>query len=137
MNLDIVWCSIGGEGMISDDVLARIANPPTPKYCDLNMVSNSQELEGYMRFSQKWMPDLAEELLQTRQRIRELEEAQRWTPVTERLPDVPNGQGWFLCCLLDEGHNQYQDKILFLDGEWITFATVTHWRPLPEPPEEK
>jgi len=60
--------------MINDEVLTRIANPPTPKYRDLNVVSNSLELETYMRFGQKWMAEMAQELLQARQRIMDLEE---------------------------------------------------------------
>ena len=62
----------------------------------------------------------------------------RWIPVTERLPEV---RVWVLCyCransfdvfrMTDEGHWQYGNRSIYMKGY------VTHWMPLPEPPEEE
>lgn len=58
----------------------------------------------------------------------------KWVSVKDRLPKVGN---WYLC------YSDGQLEILFLDsanpvmwlqsGDWD--FSVTHWMPLPEPPE--
>ena len=69
---------------------------------------------------------------------------QRWIPVTERLPE----EGEYVLCVL-KGFN-YGGKIQvckfvpadkFKDKPYFEhfrngFPSVTHWMPLPEPPEE-
>ena len=70
-------------------------------------------------------------------RIAELEAAQRWIPVSERLPELDQdvlavvdddivigsfGQGW-------------DGEISFDRDEVGSTRYVTHWMPLPEPPE--
>ena len=68
-------------------------------------------------------------------RIAELEEKQRWIPVSERLPE--DGKPVWVCTIWNEQHSGnltddcwtglFRD---FREGE------VTHWMPLPELPEE-
>lgn len=83
--------------------------------------------------------------------IERLRKAQRWIPVTERLP---TGCGYYLSVVEriapDElGGNNTRVKIMRWLGadwrypthipKWINEAiteTVTHWMPLPEPPKE-
>lgn len=69
-----------------------------------------------------------------RARIAELEQAQRWIPVSERLPDASEKVQDVLCYnapILEMFTRLYFDDIGF-DG-WA----VTHWMPLPLPPEDK
>ena len=54
----------------------------------------------------------------------------RWVPCEERLPDE---DGYYLT-FLDVG---IQKIIRFVDGAWnIDFYRVTHYRPLPDDPDE-
>jgi hypothetical protein len=70
-----------------------------------------------------------------------VEDLPRWISVSERLPDehqevlVWNGGG--------QCHNPWQGHVLceYRNGEWREsqqsdlFPGITHWMPLPEPPE--
>ena len=102
----------------------------------LQMVANGKELNLPDEIS---INDIAEfsasKLIEARQRIRELEEAQRWIPVSERLPE--NSGRVFI-----HMGNKYEVIASLVKGKFINDAgsecsNVTHWRPLPEPPEEK
>jgi len=62
-----------------------------------------------------------------RARIAELEQAQTWIPVGDRLP--PNGTDQIILTYWRErfiGHH--------IDGQW-NYQGVTHWMPLPQPPK--
>lgn len=93
------------------------------------------------------MTEFTPEFIQTelakaaKARVAELEAAQRWIPVSERLPnesntylvyspDVPDGAGtkvWQVA--------YYAWKTPKM--EFTTGYTVTHWMPLPKPPKEE
>lgn len=66
----------------------------------------------------------------------EAQNAQRWIPVTERLPEH-NG---FVLVITDNGTCEpfvgwmRNDKVWFANGFCIV-NNVTHWQPLPEPPK--
>jgi len=71
--------------------------------------------------------------------IEELQAAQEWIPVTERLPEY--GGSYITAFSKGEvGHNLY---MTFADGsgKWYQNSEdtgeVTHWMPLPEPPKEE
>ena len=70
-------------------------------------------------------------------RIAELEAERRWIPVSERLP-LDDGYYWTMDIFKQE------QKYKFSQGKWrdqsgmlVEFSAthVTHWMPLPEPPE--
>lgn len=65
--------------------------------------------------------------------IKRLREAERWTPVGERMPEH-NG---FVLTYLDIGicDIAHYNKHIW-HGECVE-GVVTHWRPLPQPPEAK
>lgn len=76
---------------------------------------------------------LLDELTALRAALRERDE--RWIPVTERLPDelricvcciTSDGQPWVCDCFFDSG------RFTTMPEGW----RVTHWKPLPELPEE-
>lgn len=94
-------------------------------------------VEKYSRACQE--RDRANELLQKGQ------EKHRWIPVTERLPD-PNDDGDYVIVCATEKNDRidYQNAVImafvcdegFVDTEMDFVLTgVTHWMPLPEPPE--
>ncbi|MHC1696435.1 MAG: DUF551 domain-containing protein [Eubacteriales bacterium] len=65
--------------------------------------------------------------------LAELREAERWIPVEERLPEE------VLPAIVVNKKGQVHEA-LYYGGEWLYFgevADVTHWRPLPQPPEAK
>ena len=82
----------------------------------------------------------ADLMQEQKERIVELEEkleAQRWIPVTERLPDKP---GHYL--VLSKNRNHSVQTFLVYDETRKEFihienGTITHWMPLPEAPEQE
>lgn len=96
-------------------------------------------------------------------RIRELEEAQRWVPVEERLPEPgllvqvyspPQPGDWPDTVRIDTdgidpesedywvGHGEHYERYCMIakggDVEWTgpaEKAPYTHWKPMPEPPQ--
>ena len=94
-------------------------------------------VEKYSRACQE--RDRANELLQKGQ------EKHRWIPVTERLPDPNNDGDYVIICATEKNDRiDYQNAVImafvcdegFVDTEMDFVLTgVTHWMPLPEPPE--
>lgn len=74
-----------------------------------------------------------------RKRIAELEEAQRWIPVTERLPEVYRDEtGEHIPFIVCEGDGGYPFTARYDGINWragIFVPDITHWMPLPELPE--
>ena len=74
-------------------------------------------------------------------RIAELEAAQRWIPVSERLPE--DGETVFV--IIHDGFERFENgnevaRLTYLgNGNWWSWESeryvVTHWMPLPQPPE--
>lgn len=78
-------------------------------------------------------------------RLKELEEKQRWIPVAERLPELDRNN-WSKDVLFCDSEGIIYQGFAFLDSEtWKGYGTanrfekgeVTHWMPLPEPPKEE
>ena len=84
--------------------------------------------------------DLREENANLTARIAELEEKQRWIPVSERLPEDTERM---LTIVYDAFEDTTAISILqhYGDGDWFSWDSgryvVTHWMPMPEPPTER
>jgi hypothetical protein len=63
----------------------------------------------------------------------------RWIPVSERLPEEDS----VVLAFMPEGSELKPEvrEMYFVEGEWMNdrghWPNVTHWMPLPEPPEVK
>lgn len=72
------------------------------------------------------------------------QERQRWIPVTERLPEATDGDYVLACVTWKDTHIDYRDAVVmaFVSEDGLVDVEmdcvldgVTHWMPLPEPPE--
>jgi hypothetical protein len=72
----------------------------------------------------------------TAKRLKELDEKQKWIPVTERLPDEDTRVlVWLRVKIYDHTH---MDTDRLHRSRWVRWGEdVTHWMPLPEPPKEE
>ena len=87
--------------------------------------------------------DLQHENDDLRTRIGELEQAHRWIPVSERLPEEDNPA----CLFRTSGSGVYFGYHIGYIPCWVAvgirdfigllYDTVTHWMPLPPPPPEE
>ena len=84
---------------------------------------------------------LTDRCAQYAEEIAVAQERTRWVPVDERLPEdpvqkvlifVPHPHG----NIVDVGRYLGADGWV-LEGWYLTQSSVTHWMPLPEPPEEE
>ena len=105
----------------------------------MSEMSAKMELLNFLIDSFKQAKTLAEENKVLRARVAELEEAHRWIPVTERLPDYSIHVYAYL------GHLANSANIMKLvrqyDNTWRNVAGweytgITHWQPLPSGPKE-
>jgi len=98
-----------------------------------------EDEEGGMELSEGIPHGLRECHLRAVARIAELEEKQRWIPVSERLPEVyRNEDGEFIPFLVCEGDGDRPFIAMYGGTNWhagIFVPDVTHWMPLPELPE--
>ena len=61
--------------------------------------------------------------------------AQKWIPVTERLPEE---EGIYLVAVVNDHERRYSKTAWYHGhGNWFLHQKVTHWMPIPEPPKEK
>lgn len=60
-------------------------------------------------------------------------EQTRWIPVSDRLPER---EGYYLTVDKPEYVGAYVNVHKFSAGTFHGFFPITHWMPLPEPPEE-
>lgn len=96
-----------------------------------------------LRFPEISLDDL-EALVKLGFECLKLREAQRWIPVSERLPEFEEKvlirySGVALEAIrVDEFDDDAQEDFAWwsdpYDGEWLNFCEVTHWMPLPEAP---
>jgi len=102
---------------------------------------------GATIYSDYWNTRPIEDALSAR--IAELEAAQRWIPVGEQLPDPNDGHNVFVLTVedLDDpriygvGYGSYyigKDCLPSWSLDFDAYGNfVTHWMPIPEPPEVK
>jgi hypothetical protein len=97
-----------------------------------------QALDALSETDPKDVEELMDEIERLRAELAALKEAQRWIPVSEGLPEV----GVHVEIVLgvparNVSHGFYEG----IDGWFDTWARghypVTHWRPLPQPPESE
>lgn len=78
-----------------------------------------------------------QEIDRLRKELEQVQNAQRWIPVEERLPEQPdndNKRGWYSVHL--ESGCVMTLAFEFDTNRWhSTGSPVTHWMPLPEPPK--
>lgn len=75
---------------------------------------------------------LEKNLAEVRSDLAALREANRWIPIQERLPEKMGQYLWLSSP--EHGRHTYKE---FYDPTWGKPAIpFTHWRPLPQPPEE-
>ena len=87
-------------------------------------------LDEYMTKANENVDNLHAEIKELEAELAALREANRWIPVSERLPE--NGQE-----ILALGRSKTVDNWLFYQAvEGVFRMEYTHWRPLPEPPEQ-
>lgn len=69
--------------------------------------------------------------------IAELEAAQRWIPVSERLPELDQDVLAIVEGDIVTGHfyQQWDGEIYFSSDDEGAMMVATHWMPLPQPPE--
>ena len=107
------------------------------------MIIDIEELKRVMKkssmlYKDEFIDSIVLALEQQQARIKELEKASEWISVDDRLP---NDDGGYLTCVNDD-EDFYINYFINYFGdddvvEWTTDQNVTHWKPLPKPPEKK
>ena len=85
-----------------------------------------------------------DDIEQLEERIKDLEAAQRWIPVSERLPEKSQQVLGALKSSTGNYNLSRINRVTACDHDWEADGfeisncwTVTHWMPLPEPPQEQ
>lgn len=99
---------------------------------NLRDCSEVNSLSRYKRDLMKQAADAIEGLSHAVDQMTEWRK-NRWIPVTERLPKK------YVRVLVYSKATRMGRSIDFInsDGNWYTTPKVTHWMPLPEPPESE
>ena len=99
-----------------------------------------------MREAAELIEKLTDRCARYAEEIAVAQERTRWIPVTERLPEISHSWGIsniVLCIISDPSGYPPPNPGLCIyleDGRWTChgqIVRVTHWMPLPEPPEEE
>jgi hypothetical protein len=145
LDVTAVYKSLGEMGYIDqvDKLNARIAEL---KEVIEMLIDQQREVKNHLIDKNLHIDSLYEEGYKLQQRIAELEAAQRWIPVSERLPEFNK-----VVAVIDmsdkDSHlcNVYETAMLvevrgdtrfgFIGHSGWDSSDVTHWMPLPELPE--
>ena len=119
--------------------------------CGLPLLEVEDEDPGighYMCVFCTWVEDIEDvhksRIARLEAEVERLREAQRWIPVSEGLPEADKDYKCVSINVLMFDNNSacaIEGWYNFSDGEWHNYLTnekflqVTHWMPLPEPPE--
>jgi uncharacterized protein YdcH (DUF465 family) len=114
-----------------------------PELCDALEKANAEiarMMDEYNALSAQYHESVAEKV-KLEAEIDRLREAQRWVPVSERLPKTEKPVQVYMPKLYMSVQTGFYTKYYGEDdGEWyehwVASGDVTHWRPLPAPPEK-
>ena len=141
------WCNGGEYGSSHPDALAMDALDAENKQlrekvklleevCDIaqadvkTLDKINDRLHGELEDLRQALHDARIENSGQAAEIERLNEARRWIPVNERLPEVNTA------VLTRWRDGVFSVEWRFPSGEWTTGAGVTHWMPLPQPTKE-
>ena len=89
------------------------------------------------RYNESYCPEICT-YGEDKKRLKELEEqfkCFKWNHVEDQLPEEDVR---VLVCVNSERSDTKMDTDRMLDGKWVRWGSdITHWMPLPEPPEVK
>jgi len=106
-----------------------------------SVLANTYGAESAIKNAQKYVDDVLSEF----DRLEAIEEARRWIPVSERLPE---DNQWVIMWndLLDvaregrhfskDGMHQWESASGIFYNDDSHYNHITHWQPLPEAPNE-
>lgn len=96
----------------------------------------SKDLKNALEEILTYFSGIVERASKAESRIAELEAAQRWIPVSERLPEPYTR---VLACIKSgymEVDYRFAEPIIEVGiADFYSLENVTHWMPLPQPPE--
>ena len=104
----------------------------------LRIAELEREVSIEKKYRQRFAKDLSDKCDQLEKAMDELEklrDAQRWIPVGERLPDSRVCEDVIVAAKLD---GIVDREVCYWYGDYFseTLGTITHWMPLPKPPQE-
>ncbi len=114
----------------------KISNEQIGRLVDI--CNQDTPVEAFILAFRWTFPQIASELLAVRQRIAKLEEANRWIPVSEKLPCTDDEI--LIACRGGEvvyGYYSHRYKTWHYDDGVSVRSDVTHWKNKPEPAKEE